>query len=227
VARSYSGECEAGGKPFTWTRTGPLDGRPLVFLAHGAGAPMTHPFMQGSAEGLVERGLTVARFNFPYMTRRALEDRKFPPDRAPVLLDTWRAMLNRARKWKGAGPIVIGGKSMGGRMASMLLAEGRAPEVRGVFYLGYPLHPPGKPEKLRDAHLPEIEVPQLFISGTKDPLCDLKLLRPVLKRIGKSARLVTVEKGDHSLALTRKDPMRGSESWLDEIGRFVMVSTDL
>ena len=222
MASPYTGECAAGGKPFTWTRTGPLDGRPLVILAHGAGAPLTHPFMEHTAAGLVERGLTVARFNFPYMTRRAREDRKFPPDRAPVLLDAWRAMLDRARKWKGAGAVVMGGKSMGGRMASMLLAEGRAPEARAVFYLGYPLHPPGKPERRRDAHLPEIEVPQLFISGTRDPLCDLDLLRPVLKRIGKTARLVTVEKGDHSLAVTRKDPMRGSEVWLDEVARFVI-----
>ena len=106
---------------------------------------------------------------------------------------------------------------MGGRMASMLLAEGRAPEVRGVFYLGYP---PGKPEKLRDAHLPEIAVPQLFISGSRDPLCDLALLRPVLKRIGRSARLITIQQGDHSLAVTRKDPLRGSETWLDAIAEF-------
>ena len=218
--RIWKGESEASGKPFCWTRIGPLDGRPLVILAHGAGAPMTHPFMEGAAFGLVERGLTVARFNFPYMDKRTREGRKFPPDRAPVLLDTWRAMLDRARKWTGAGPIVMGGKSMGGRIASMLLAEGRAPEARGVFYLGYPLHPPGRPEKLRNAHLPEIEVPQLFISGTKDPLCALSLLHPVLKRIGKSARQITVEKGDHSLAVTRKEPMRGSDAWLDAVAAF-------
>lgn len=222
MARTYTGDLVALGKPFTWTRTGPLDGRPLVILSHGAGAPMTHPFMEATAAGLVRRGMTVARFNFPYMDRRAREDRQFPPDRAPVLLATWRAMLDRAGKWKGSGPLVMGGKSMGGRIASMLLAEGGAPEAVGVFYLGYPLHPPGNPEKLRDAHLKDIPVPQLFISGTKDPLCDLKLLRPVLKRIGKSARLVTVEKGDHSLATTRKDPMRGSEAWLDEVAAFAL-----
>ena len=221
MARTYRGELEVGGKPFSWSRTGPLDGRPLVVLAHGAGAPQTHPFMEGVSAGLVDRGLTVARFHFPYMERRVREGRNLPPDRAPVLLDTWRAMLDRARKWRGAGPLVMGGKSLGGRMASMLLAEGRAPGARGVIYLGYPLHPPGKPEKLRDAHLPGIAVPQLFVSGTKDPLCDLALLRPVLRRIGKSARLVTVEKGDHSLAVTRKDPMKGSEAWLGEVASFV------
>ncbi len=224
MVRIWSGESDAGGRVFSWTRTGPLDGRPLVILAHGAGASMTHPFMEGVAAGLVKRGLTVARFHFPYMERRVREERKLPPDRAPVLLDTWRAMLDKTRTWKGVGPIVMGGKSMGGRIASMLLAGGRAPEARGVFYLGYPLHPPGRPEKLRDAHLPEIQVPQLFISGTRDPLCNLALLRPVLKRIGKSAQLITVEKGDHSLSLSRKDPLRGSDAWLDAVASFAIPS---
>jgi uncharacterized protein len=226
MSRVWRGELDVGGKPAGWTRTGPLDGRPLVILAHGAGAPMTHPFMEGASAGLVDRGFTVARFNFPYMERAAREERRLPPDRAPVLLDTWRAMLDRARRWKGAGPVVMGGKSMGARMASMLLAEGRAPEAVGVFYLGYPLHPPGKPEKLRDAHLPDVPVPQLFVSGTKDSLSDLALLRPVLSRLGGRARLVTVEKGDHSLARSRKDPMAGSEEWLDEVAAFIRRVTD-
>ena len=106
-------------------------------------------------------------------------------------------------------------------MASMLLADGRAPEAVGAVYLGYPLHPPGRPERLRADHLPDVTVPQLFLSGTKDPLCDLARLRPVLRRIGPSARLVTVEGGDHSLAVRRKEPMLGSDAWLDEMADFV------
>jgi predicted alpha/beta-hydrolase family hydrolase len=131
-------------------------------------------------------------------------------------------MIDVARRWRNRGPIVLAGKSMGGRMASMLLAEGRAPEAVGAVYLGYPLHPPGKPEKLRADHLPDVPVPQLFLSGTKDPLCDLRRLRPVLRRVGPSARLFVVDRGDHSLAVSRKEPMLGSEAWLSEVARFVL-----
>ncbi|MEN8150216.1 MAG: alpha/beta family hydrolase [Planctomycetota bacterium] len=208
-------------RPAGWVRDGTMAGRPLVILAHGAGAPLDSAFMAGTAAGLVERGLCVARFNFPYMEQRVREGSRRPPDRAPRLLDAWRAMLDIATRWRNRGPIVAAGKSMGGRMASMLLAEGRAPEVVGAVYLGYPLHPSGKPEKLRADHLPDVPVPQLFLSGTKDPLCDLRRLRPVLRKLGDRARLVTVKGGDHSLAVRRKEPMKGSDAWLDEMAGFV------
>ena len=115
------------------------------------------PFMVGTAAGLVSRGLCVARFNFPYMETRVREGSRRPPDRAPRLLDAWRRMLDVATRWRGHGPVVLAGKSMGGRMASMLLAEGRAPEVVGAVYLGYPLHPPGKPRPTNEHHVPEVE----------------------------------------------------------------------
>jgi predicted alpha/beta-hydrolase family hydrolase len=160
------------------------------------------------------------------MERRVREGTRRPPDRAPRLLAAWRSMIDVARRWRRRGPIVLAGKSMGGRMASMLLAEGRAPEAVGGVWFGYPLHPPGRPEKLRADHLPDVPVPQLFLSGTKDPLCDLSLLRPVLRRIGGAARLVTVEGGDHSLAVKRSAPLLGSDSWLDAAADFVREVAD-
>lgn len=207
------GEIEVEGRPVGFVREGPTGGRPLVVLAHGSSAPMTHPFLETVASGLVARGLTVARFHFPYMERRVREGVRRPPDRTELLLATWRAMLARAARWRSAGPLFLAGKSLGGRMASMVLAAGEAPAARGAIYLGYPLHPAGKPERLRDAHLPRVTVPQLFVSGTRDPLCDLDLLRPVLDRIGPSARLRLVEGADHSLA--------GSAGWLDAVAEFV------
>jgi predicted alpha/beta-hydrolase family hydrolase len=182
---------------------------------------MTHPFLEAVARGLLDRGAAVARFHFPYMERIVREGRRRLPDRLPVLLETWRAVLREARRWRTAGPLFLAGKSLGGRMASLILAGGEAPRARGAIYLGYPLHPAGKPEKLRDAHLPDVGVPQLFVSGTRDPLCDLDLLRPVLRRIGPAARLHEVPGGDHSLARSRKDPLAGSGEWLDAIAAFV------
>jgi len=221
MARRLTGEFIVDDLPCSWIREGTVRDRPLVLLAHGAGAPLDSAFMAGAAAGLVERGCCVARFHFPYMEKRVREGSRRPPDRAPRLLATWRAMLLVARRWRNRGPIVLAGKSMGGRMASMLLAAGDAPEAVGAIYFGYPLHPPGKPEKLRADHLPDVPVPQQFLSGTKDPLCDLSLLRPVLRRIGKSARLVKIDGGDHSLALKRSDPLLGSEVWLDAAAAFV------
>ena len=106
-------------------------------------------------------------------------------------------------------------------MASMLLANGDCSSVRGSFYLGYPLHPVRKPDKLRDAHLPDIPGPQLFVSGSRDALCELELLRPVLKKIGKTAKLQVVYGADHSLTRGKRNPLRGAEHWLDAIAKFI------
>ncbi len=221
MGRRAAGILRVGDREAGWIRDGVLRARPLVLLAHGAGAPAESPFLSLVARGLVDRGFCVARFHFPYMERRVRGGTRSPPDRAPVLLDTWRAMLDRALAWRGAGPVVLGGKSLGGRMASMLLAAGRAPEARAVFYLGYPLHPPGNPDRLRSEHLPSVPVPQLFVQGSRDPLCHLERLAPVLRRIGPSAKLVTVEGGDHGLGVGRKDPWRDAGAWLDEVAGFV------
>jgi predicted alpha/beta-hydrolase family hydrolase len=213
-------ELEVDGRTISWVREGTIGGRPLVILAHGAGAPYTSPFMETAARGLVERGLCVVRFHFPYMDAAQRAGTKKPPDPAKSLLATWRAMIDRALLLRGHGPLVLGGKSMGGRMASMLLAEGRAPEARGAVYLGYPLHPPGKPEKLRADHLSKVPVPQLFVSGEKDALCDRAKLRAVLKKIP-SARHLEIPGADHSLARSRKDPLARAGEWLDAVAAFV------
>ena len=220
MAPRKQGTLDVDGRLASWKRDGRGDGRPVLVLAHGAGAPMTHPFMEAVAKGAKARGFTAVRFHFPYMERKVAEGKNRPPDRAPLLLKTWRAMLDVVAGWKDAGPVVLAGKSMGARMASMLLADGGAPEAKGAVYLGYPLHPPGRKDKLRDAHLPDVPVPQLFVSGTRDSLCDLDLLHPVLARLTE-ARLHVVERGDHSLATSRKAPLEGSDAWLDAVAEFV------
>ncbi|MCK0070320.1 alpha/beta fold hydrolase [Kordiimonas laminariae] len=135
-----------------------------LILAHGAGAGMDHPFMEYFATELAKTGLEVILFNFPYMTKRMEDGKKRPPDRAPVLLEHYRELINHI------GPrekVFIGGKSMGGRMASMLLAED-ASIADGLVLLGYPFHPPGKPEKLRTEHFSEIKKPVFIAQGERD-----------------------------------------------------------
>ena len=133
-----------------------------VALAHGAGAPMDSAFMTFFAEGLAANGFRVARFEFPYMAARRRDGDRRPPDRPNVLLDRWQSVVDRL----GPERLVIGGKSLGGRMASMIAD---ATGVRGLACLGYPFHPPGQPERLRIAHLRELRTPALFLQGARDP----------------------------------------------------------
>lgn len=135
---------------------------PVFVFAHGAGAGMEHSFMESVANGLVDKGVRVIRFNFPYMVKRAEDGKKRPPDRAPKLLEAFQAVIDAH---SAPGPIVIGGKSMGGRMAS-LLAE--ADNVAGVACLGFPFHPPGKPENYKGEHLASIGKPCLILQGERD-----------------------------------------------------------
>jgi uncharacterized protein len=186
----------------------------FVVLGHGAGTDMQAPLLIDVAEGLMRRGHSVLRFNFPYkeLGRKA-------PDPAAKLEQAYQAAIAALRKDR-PDRLVLGGKSMGGRIASLLAASGEAAD--GLVFLGYPLHPAGKPEKLRDQHLSAIAAPMLFLQGTRDPLCDLALLRPVLERLGdqgrrgKRASLHVIEGGDHSLELL-KSAARTRESVLDEI----------
>ncbi|MEX0759951.1 MAG: alpha/beta family hydrolase [Tistlia sp.] len=147
---------------------GPAEAPVTLVLAHGAGAGAETPFMTAFAEGLAARGRRVARFEFPYMARRRADGRKRPPDRAPVLLASWRGVVAQLG---GPGRVVLGGKSMGGRMASLLAAELEAEgtPARGLVCLGYPFHPPGKPERPRTAHLAALATPGLILQGTRDP----------------------------------------------------------
>jgi predicted alpha/beta-hydrolase family hydrolase len=169
-----------------------------LVVAHGAGAGMEHPFLQGFTRALNDDGVATLRFNFPY--REA--GRKFP-DRPPVAIAAWRAAMDAARAAaSNGGPVWAAGKSFGGRMASMAVADGM--RDTGLVYLGYPLHPPGKPEKLRDEHLYGLELPMLFMQGTRDTFATAELLEGVVARIGQTAILEWCEGGDHSFAVAGK-----------------------
>jgi predicted alpha/beta-hydrolase family hydrolase len=179
-----------------------------IALAPGAGTSMESPALVAVADGLAARGHTVLRFNFAYRERGSKR-----PDPQKTLVATYRAAADTLRA-RGAGKLVIGGKSMGGRMASLLAAEGYACD--GLVFFGYPLHPAGKPEELRDAHLPKVRAPMLFVQGTRDALCDLKLLRPVLARLGERAELHEVAGADHSFEVRKMDG-RTPQSVMEEV----------
>ena len=164
----------------------------VLILAHGAGAGQKSAWMVKAATALADRGITCVTFDFPYITA----GRKVP-DRAPVLEKHWREVLTAAKARFPDLPVFIGGKSMGGRIASHIAAQG-VDDVRGLVFFGYPLHPPGQPEKRRDAHLPAIAEPMLFIQGSRDTFGneeEMSALVPTLKR----AVLHVVPSGDHSL----------------------------
>ncbi len=143
-----------------WIVEGPENG-PLFVFAHGAGAGMEHDFMSAVAKGLVEQGIRVVRFNFPYMVKRSEDGKKRPPDRATKLLEAYEEVITHFT----SQPIVIGGKSMGGRMSSLLAGNEL---VAGIACLGFPFHPPGKPEKYKGEHLANIEKPTLILQGERD-----------------------------------------------------------
>ena len=175
----------------------PDDASATIVVAHGAGAGMEHPFMSGFTRAMSELGFATLRFNFPY--REA--GRRFP-DRPPVAIATWRAVTDAAAARAAAAgardeQIWASGKSFGGRMASMAVADGMA--TAGLVFLGYPLHPPGKPEKARDEHLPGITVPMLFLQGRNDPFAiPNDQLDDVVRRIGANATLDWIEDANHS-----------------------------
>ena len=168
----------------------------LLVLAHGAGAGQRHPFMVAVARGLAERGVDVATFDFPYMRQK----RKVP-DRPPVLEAAFREAIDEARAAAGRGHrLFVGGKSMGGRMATHLASQGTA-GLEGVIALGYPLHPPGKPGQLRAAHLPAITVPVLIVQGERDAFGTPAELRPLLAAMNATVTLHVVP-GGHSFEVT-------------------------
>lgn len=169
---------------------GPEGGGLTLVLAHGAGAPMDSPFMSTMARGLAAEGVRVARFEFPYMRARRDEGRRKPPDREPVLRHTWRAVVDELG---GGGRVVVGGKSMGGRMASLIADECGA---RGLVCLGYPFHPPGQLDKLRTAHLEHLRTPALIVQGTRDPFGTREEVAGY--RLSPAIRLHWLEDGDHS-----------------------------
>lgn len=176
--------------------TGPADAPVRIILAHGAGAAMDTPFMTFFADGLAARGHGVVRFEFPYMARRRAEGGRRPPDRAPVLLDTWRAAIAEVRRRFAPARLVIGGKSMGGRMASLIAVEQK---VDGLVALGYPFHAAGKPGYVerRLGHLPDLAVPTLICQGTRDALGNRETVADI--PLSPAIRLAWLPDGDHSL----------------------------
>lgn len=176
-----------------------------LVVAHGAGGGMDHPFLVGFCRAMADEGIAAARFNFHYMNagRRS-------PDPEASLRAAWNEAFDGVRAMAGGLPVLAGGKSLGGRIASMCVDDGM--EAAGLVFLGYPLHPPGKPERLRADHLQRIEVPMLFLQGTRDPFAKPELLEKVTKKLGDRATLERVEGGDHSFRV------RGTKADDGEVG---------
>jgi predicted alpha/beta-hydrolase family hydrolase len=181
-----------------------------LVLAHGAGGGSRSKFMVEAARALSSRGITVATFDFPYMAQG-----RSVPDKAPVLEAAWRAAIDEARAQTRL-PLFIGGKSMGGRIASQVAAQ-KVDGIAGLVFLGYPLHPPGKPEQRRDRHLPEISEPMLFVQGTRDPFGTAAEIRELLPRLNARTTLFDVEDGDHSFGVRLKVTGKKPDAVLNEI----------
>lgn len=169
----------------------------FLILAHGAGAGKDHDFMSGYARAIAQKGISVLRFNFPSMDA----GKKFP-DRAPTAIAVWK----QVREWAGANlsgglPVFAAGKSFGGRMASMAVADGM--DTRSLIFLGYPLHAPKKEDKLRDEHLYPLQVPMLFLEGTRDPFANREIMTQVVSGLNRDSELLWFEGGDHSFKVAR------------------------
>ncbi len=177
----------------------------LVF-AHGAGAGMHHPFMEGVAERLAHRGVATLRYEFPYMARGSKA-----PDRPPVLLETVRAAVAQCGEAAPDLPALAGGKSMGGRMTSTAAVEGGLPGVRGLAFFGFPLHAAGRPSAQRGAHLSDVGLPMLFLQGTRDKLADLELLEPLIDSIRPRPDLHVVEGADHGFHVLKRSGRTDAE----------------
>lgn len=182
---------------------GPSDAASTLVLAHGAGAPMDSPFLATLAESLAARGIRVVRFEFPYMQARRTGGRR-PPDRTPVLLAAWKQVIGQLGGGEG---LSIGGKSMGGRMASMVADEVGA---RGLVCLGYPFHPPAKPEQLRTAHLAALRTPTLIVQGTRDPFGVPGEVAGYA--LSPAIRVLWIEDGDHSFKPPKSSPRTEQEN---------------
>ncbi len=193
---------------------GPADGPRAFLFAHGAGAPMDHPFMETIARGIGAAGIRVARFEFPYMAARRTSGRRAAPDRQPVLLDCYRAAIEALR---GAHDVVeIGGKSMGGRIASMVADEAG---VAGLVCLGYPFHPAGRAGVLRTAHLEHLRTPALIVQGERDTMGTRDEVAGY--RLSSSIRLHWIADGDHSLKPRRASGRTEADSLAEATGAAV------
>jgi len=172
----------------------PATATALYVFAHGAGVDMNHPSMASNAQGLAERGIATLRFQFPYMEKGGGR-----PDPPAIAQATVRAAVAKAAELAPDLPLFAGGRSYGGRMTSQAQAVAPLPGVRGLVFLGFPLHPAGKPGIERADHLEQIGIPMLFVSGSRDALADMALLKPLVGGLGERATLHVVEGGDHGL----------------------------
>jgi predicted alpha/beta-hydrolase family hydrolase len=177
----------------------PVNASAFYLFAHGAGAGMSHRSMESNAQGLASRGIATLRFQFPYMERRS--KRPDPPRIAHLAV---RAAAAEAMKLTRNLPLFAGGRSFGGRMTSQTQAESPLPGVRGLAFLGFPLHPSGKPGIDRAEHLSRVQISMLFVSGARDSLAELDLLEPVVKDLGDRATLHVVAGADHNLTVPAK-----------------------
>jgi uncharacterized protein len=188
-----------------------------LVVGHGAGAGETSPFMVRTAEGLAARGISAATFDFPYIAAK-----RSVPDRPPVLEQAWRDAIDAAREEFRELPLFIGGKSMGGRISSHVASQG-VEGVTGLIFLGYPLHPPGQPAKRRDAHLPAIKEPMLFVQGTRDPFGTADEIRELLPSL-QHATLHEVAGGDHSFKVAGRGAPDMLGAILDAVKSWIVES---
>ncbi len=193
----------------------PRDARFLYVVAHGAGAGMRHQFLESVTAHLAESGVATLRYQFPYM-----EEGKKRPDPPHIAERTVRAAVAAAADAAPDLPIVAGGKSFGGRMTSQAQSRDPLPGVRGLVFLGFPLHAPGRPGDRRAEHLNDVTVPMLFLQGTRDALADLDLIRGVTTRLGPRATLHVLEGGDHSFKVLKRSG-RKSEDVIDELAEAI------
>jgi uncharacterized protein len=186
-----------------------------LVVAHGAGAGMEHRLLAGFSRAIADADVATMRFNFPYAERG-----RRSPDTERVLREAWLAAFEAARA-AADRPVLVGGKSLGGRIASLCVADGMP--AAGLVFLGYPLHPPGKPERIRDEHLYRVKAPMLFLQGTADPLARPELVAKVVGRLGELATLEKIEGGDHSFKVrgSRADPREIGAALAGLAGPFV------
>jgi predicted alpha/beta-hydrolase family hydrolase len=197
----------------------PPQARACVVLAHGAGAGMTHPFMAAVAAGLGDRGVATLRYQFPYMEKGSRR-----PDPPAVAHATVRAAVQQAARSCPGLALIAGGKSFGGRMTSQAQGSAPLPGVQGLVFLGFPLHPAGKPSRDRAAHLSEIHIPMLFLQGTRDKLAEVALIEPVVGQFGPSASLHWVQEADHSfhvLARSGRNDGEVMDEMLDALAAWI------
>jgi uncharacterized protein len=189
----------------------PPSARACFVLAHGAGAGMTHPLMEAVAAGLSEVGIATLRFQFPYMEKGSRR-----PDPPALCHATVRAAVARAA-WLAQGlPLIAGGRSFGGRMTSQAQAKAALPGVRGLAFLGFPLHPAGRPSDERARHLVDVTVPMLFLQGSRDELAELSLLQPLVRQLGSRATLKLIDAANHSFHVPARSG-RNDRQVLDEL----------